>query len=105
MLTQIGKYKEAIEQFNKAEMGLNDDKFYFCKARTLSQMENFPEAVKYINKAIEINPNDPEYYVLKITCLTFMQKHHQATRCYKDGLKVNRFFFAKYPEMDSIFNV
>jgi tetratricopeptide (TPR) repeat protein len=108
-LAMLGKYKEAIEQFDKAiEFGSDFDgldKVYFGKASALSQLNKNADSVTWASKAIELNPNDPQYYVLKMTGLTLWGKHNRTTKVYQEGMKKGRNFFDEFPGIHEAFGV
>ena len=105
LLGTMKRYKESMEQFDKAiELGPEVDKIYFAnKAYILFEMKKFEEAVVCLNKAIQLNPYESEYYFHKIASLTRMKEHNEAIKCYFEGLKIDRNFFASWPGIDRIF--
>jgi tetratricopeptide (TPR) repeat protein len=52
------KYKEAEETFTKLiSIGLKWSEIYYSRAMARSELNNFPAALKYLNRTLKLNPN------------------------------------------------
>ena len=75
----MGDFHEGIEFSNKlVELGLADADDYFHMALAWDQQGNSANAVRYYNKAIEIKPAEPTYYLRKSNCLVKARKFDDA---------------------------
>ena len=62
-LENLNKYKEAIENYEKAiKVNPNQDNYYNNLGISLHNLKKYKEAIKNYEKAIKINPNDANYY-------------------------------------------
>jgi tetratricopeptide (TPR) repeat protein len=64
-----------------------DPKPYYIKASTLNYMKNFDEAVKTFQSAIELNPNECEYYGGLGDAYYNLQKGDLAIEAYKKAIQ------------------
>ena len=60
---------------------------YFFYSQLAILNEDFEEAIKYLDKALKINPYDEHCYNDKALCLADLGNTEEALRCIEEGLK------------------
>lgn len=94
---RAGKLNEAIEHFKMAEkINSENDLLLFNYSMLLSDMKQNRKALLKINKAIEINPDDPEYYNLKGSILIGKTSFNEAEETFKKAIGINPNYGAPY---------
>ncbi len=90
MLTDSGKYNEAIAAYDKA-IGINpqDSLAWNGKGIVLDELGKFDEAIKAYNKAIEIDPQYFEAWINKGVGLVNLNKYDEAKASYEKEIKIN----------------
>jgi len=96
MLTNSGKYNEAIMAYNKA-IEIDPQNYLAWNGRgvVLDELGKFDEAIKAYNKAIEIDPQYFEAWTNKEVDLVNLNKYDEATASYENGIKINPFWEGK----------
>jgi len=86
-----GRYKEAAKLYREAMVLDSENELYYIRlAKIILQQENNPEAAKkLVQKAIELNPGNPEQYL--ILGLIFREKGQReaAIAQFEKGLKID----------------
>jgi tetratricopeptide (TPR) repeat protein len=63
---ELGNYKEALESIeNLIEINSNDCDAYIMKANVLNGLKKFDDSIEWCNKAIRIDSNKPEVFIIK----------------------------------------
>src|ERR1035437_5797924 len=90
MLTDSGKYNEAIAAYDKA-IGINpqDSLAWNGKGIVLDELGKFDEAIKAYNKAIEIDPQYFEAWINKGVGLVNLNNYNEAKASYEKEIKIN----------------
>jgi tetratricopeptide (TPR) repeat protein len=61
-LSSLGRFEEALENFNIAEEEYKSDELYAGRAIVYSNLDKTEKALQDLNTAIRINPNDARYF-------------------------------------------
>ena len=95
----VGIYSEVIDVNFKLKILGTTDKFPLKKAYKanefleigvyLSNNKDHEEALKYFNKALELNPAYDKILIRKANELVHLRKYHEALECYDTVLKKN----------------
>ncbi|XRO76969.1 tetratricopeptide repeat protein [Methanocaldococcus sp. 10A] len=85
-LLEDGKYKKALKMFDKA-LKIEPNNFYALLGMSLAytKLNKLEEALKYVNKALEIAP-DTNALFHKAWLLTFLEQYENALKCFDDVL-------------------
>lgn len=67
----------------------DNDGIFFLKAQIAHAMDDEKNALTYINKAIEIDPYDPDYFGLKAGILLQLKKYKEGLYMADEGLNLN----------------
>ncbi|CAD8055013.1 unnamed protein product [Paramecium primaurelia] len=97
-LSQLEKYEEAIECFDKAI--LMDSKLlssYLNKGQALKRLKKYQEAIECYEKAIQINPksspawnNKGNWFLMSLgQVLCYLKKYKEALQCYDIAIMIN----------------
>jgi len=73
------------------------------KSIVLSDMGIYDEALENINKAISLNPQKGDYYFTKIKYCVCQRKRNEAIECFKEGLKIEKNMFNRWPGFATLF--
>lgn len=107
-----GKDKEALdlakETLRMDEASL-DPKSYIANllntiACTYANEHKFTEAIEYIDKAITLDPNEPDYYDSKGEILLMQGKNEEALAMWRKVLEINSNFLEDYPDGTNLSN-
>ncbi len=58
-------HAQAIKHYDHAIRARKDDKTYFNRAISYYEIDNFEKAINDLDRAIEVNGQNPEYYVIR----------------------------------------
>ncbi len=84
----IGRYEEAIEDFNQAEiLGVTNDILYTNRALTYFQLKQFNKSLTNYNKALLINPNNKIALSGRAELYFSERKYEKALEDYKEAQK------------------
>ena len=90
-LSDLGKFQEAIECYDKAiEINPDDAEAYYNKGNTLYNLGEYQQAIECYDKAIEINPDGVEAYNNKGNTLYKLGEYQQAIECYNKAIKLDK---------------
>ena len=90
MLTNSGKYNEAITAYDKAiEINPQNSLAWNGKGIVLDELGKFDEAIKAYNKAIEIDPQYFEAWTNNGVDLVNLNKFDEAKASYENEIKIN----------------
>jgi len=90
MLTNSGKYNEAITAYDKAiEINPHNSLAWNGKGIVLDELGKFDEAIKTYTKAIEIDPQYFEAWINKGVDLVNLNKYDEAKASYENEIKIN----------------
>nr|WP_051965343.1 tetratricopeptide repeat protein [Rickettsia tamurae] len=81
-----GEYKEALISFEEASNIITRSIYYHHKGKALLKLERAEEAIKAINKAIELKPDYAKAYNEKGYALASLAKHNEAISCYNKAV-------------------
>jgi len=70
-------------------LGLNTSASANQLGATLAAQKRFEESIEAFNKAIELNPNDPQLWVNKGSSYFYLRDMEQAHNCFQEALKIN----------------
>lgn len=93
-LDNLGKYKEAIDNYNIAIK--LDNKYalaYLNKGVSLGKQNKNLEAIENFDKVIELNPNSSEAYNNKGAALGNLNKYQEAVDNYNKAIELNPKYF------------
>ena len=82
------KFSEALDKFQQCyelqpeEAGLN-----YMIARTYFELKSYDKAQKYIDKSMELEPTQKEYYLVSAECSKKLNKIHEVINTYQKMLK------------------
>ena len=65
------------------------DEVYCGKATCLLHLNNLAEALKYFDKAINLNPCNEKAYMGKGRTMNLMGQHNEAIRCFNKAIRLN----------------
>ncbi len=89
-------YIKAIEYYQAANMISSNDVAYYRIARCYEELGDYDEALKNIEQAIEIDPNDDDYVSEKADLLYDMGRGKEAIEAYDQYVKANPEFYGGY---------
>ena len=96
-LYELGKYKEAIQCYDKAiDIDPDDADAYYNKGCALDSLEQYKEVIKYYDKAIEIDPDDADAYNNKGYALYCLKQYKEAIKCYDKVIEIDPDFALAY---------
>jgi diguanylate cyclase (GGDEF)-like protein len=78
LLVKQNKFNEAIDYFNSELSNLNDENIYYLLALSYYNKNEFPQALNYIDKSLNIKPNDNDYLKLKVKILFKLRDYKNA---------------------------
>jgi tetratricopeptide (TPR) repeat protein len=80
---ELGRYDEA-EKLYRSLIEIQPDNYngYIGLAKSLIERKNPVEAIKYCDKALEMNPQNARPWVLKAICLNLVGSRENAIRCF-----------------------
>lgn len=93
---QDSTYMKAIEYYQAANKISPNDVAYYRIACCYEELGDYDEALKNIEQAIEIDPNDDDYVSEKADLLYDMGRGKEAIAAYDQYIKVNPEFFGGY---------
>lgn len=81
------EYKTKLDTLKKKYVGQKEAEKYYVKALELEKKDKLKKAVKYCDKAINVDPYDVNYYKTKGNCLfnlkSLFKKHYEESlKCY-----------------------
>jgi tetratricopeptide (TPR) repeat protein len=111
-LLKEGRIQEAIEQFDKSlsiEPDLSGTRAkrlfaYQALARNFVLEEEYEEAVKYYNRVLEIETNQPEIYNELAHTFSLQRKYEQAIVNYRKALKIEPDNAVSHANLAEIYN-
>ena len=105
MKHRSGKLEEAMQDFQKSEkLNSENDLLLYNYALLLSDAEQYQKAHIKINKAIEINPNNPEYHNLKGSILMDISDFQGADQSFKKAIEINPKYGAPYYNLGYLYS-
>lgn len=96
-IDKISDYYNKVKETLKPKEYI-DKEIYWGKAYILKEQENYEEALKYISKAIEINPKSIDYYDIRSEILYKLKDYKNAIEDYTKLIENNpkpKFFLSK----------
>lgn len=92
-----GKFNYEFENFNEAiyyfdlalELKSDFDEAFYYKSLALAHLDEFDDALRTINKAIKINPNDDRFWNDKANFLTKLELMDEAYECFDKAIEIN----------------
>ena len=89
-LVKNGEYKEAIEFGESIEEKFSKDSdYYFIMGSIYYILEDASNALSYFEKALSLNPNDPETLLLKANVHAFLKEVEQVKDCCNKILEID----------------
>jgi tetratricopeptide (TPR) repeat protein len=90
-LFRLGWYEKSSRCFDKVTEQINDefDLAYYLKGYNLDYSGNHEEAIKYYEKAIDLNPNDADYWTSKGATLYDLKDYNKALQCFEKALELD----------------
>lgn len=92
MLSNIGKFDEAMEIFNKMKdvcpKSKSCDTLFFNIGNTLMQKKQFSEALNYVDKALKLNENKIAALTVKTKILMELGKEEESLKVFKNLIKI-----------------
>ena len=88
-LHQSGKIAEAQEIYLDLIKENDDDKLYFLLGTTYLQLKKFDEAIDYLNRSIQINPNLPNSYNSRGIVFSEIKQYEKAIIDYDKVISLN----------------
>lgn len=88
ILLSLGRYGESIEQLERIlTMKSNDEETIALIAISHFKNKDYRTAIEYINRGLEINPEDERLLSYKMLCCEFLDEYASAIRCGEKILK------------------
>lgn len=84
-----GKFDNSIAYFNKSLTYSEDPYSYGYLGMILRKQAKYDEALQIHNKAIQLDPQNPEHYYNKGVALAFMENHEEALTYFATTLNLN----------------
>ena len=101
---QTGNLGRALTEFKKAESIIpENDLVLFNYSLALSDFGDDKQALSKITKAIEINPNDEEYYNLQGSIFIDLSSFNEAETAFKKAISINPKFGGAYYNLGYLF--
>lgn len=97
--TQAGKFREAVMDYNTFYEAVSGDVnalFYFQREQAEMQCRMYQQALNDINKAIELNPEDVDFWVEKGSVLLRVNQLDEAITAFNKALSMNDQYAAAY---------
>ncbi|MBP0016201.1 MAG: tetratricopeptide repeat protein [Cyanobacteria bacterium SBLK] len=89
ILGQIGRYKEAIADYNKIiKINPESEDAYNNRGLTLKEIGKYEEVIRDYNTAIKINPKSEDAYKNRGLLLGQMERYEEAFADYNTALKI-----------------
>jgi tetratricopeptide (TPR) repeat protein len=89
-LDSLGRYKLAIECFDKAiEIDANNSKTWNSKGSVFGSIAQYELAIECFDKAIEIGPISPNILKNKGTSLHYLGKYDEAIKCFDQAIEID----------------
>ena len=95
-LHQSGKIVEAQEIYLELIKGNDDDKLYFLLGTSYLQLKKFDEALNYLNRSIQINPDLPNSYNNRGIVFSEIKQYEKAIMDYDKVILLNPKFLEAY---------
>lgn len=93
---ELELYKEALDDINFA-INLKADAYnYFLRGVIYHEMDEFSSAVLEYNRAINIDPSDPDYYYYRGNSKTWLKDHNGAISDYDITININSEYSEAY---------
>jgi len=87
-------FRKASRLIKKALTAARKEKnwfyIYYFTAQEYILKERFKEAIKYLDKALKLNPSDPLSYNDKAICLAEIGRFREAEKIFDEGIRRNR---------------
>lgn len=96
---QLGQYPQAVADYNlyyDMAGGKVNDMFYFYREQANFRLGDLDAALKDIQEAIKLNPNDPSYHAEEASVFTRMEKYAEALSSVDKALALAPEFAACY---------
>jgi len=101
---RTGNLEKALAEFEKAEVFLpENDLLLYNYAMSLSDVGSNKDALLKISKAIDINPNDAEYFNLKGTIFLELSSFIEAKAEFKNAVRLNPKYGGAYYNLGYLF--
>jgi len=78
LLVKQSKFNEAIDYFDSELSNLNDENIYYLLALSYYNRNEFQQALNYIDKSLNISPNDNDHLKLKLKILFKLKDYKKA---------------------------
>lgn len=89
LLSAIGKYSDALKEFNKLEKKEGVSEMVILEKEKIYMAQGKPEkALGEIMKLVEANPKEPRYYGMLAESYTNLQQYDKATEAYEKLLEI-----------------
>jgi len=86
----LGNYRQAIEDFNKAiEIKSDNAVAYYNRGNVYTDLGNYRQAIAELNRAIEINPGYAEAYSNRGNAYKSIGNYRQAIEDYNRAIEIN----------------
>jgi tetratricopeptide (TPR) repeat protein len=92
-LCDQGKYKEAIEWYDRAiAADASDPEIWYNKSIALLKLGRAHQALACCEKATHLNPHNVDYWLNQGASLNLLNKPEEALRCFDSGLEVESMY-------------
>jgi tetratricopeptide (TPR) repeat protein len=89
-LRSLGKYDEAIQEYDKAiEINPHDYEARIKQKLAFGDLDNYDEIIKAYDEAIRQDPNDAAAWTKKGWALNHQSKYDEAIKCYDEALRLD----------------
>jgi stress-induced-phosphoprotein 1 len=89
-LFKAQKYPDAKKEYEEAiRRNPKDAKIYSNLAGCLNKLGAAPDAIRALDKCLELDPTFVRAYARKGQAHSLMKEHHKALKAYEDGLKID----------------
>jgi tetratricopeptide (TPR) repeat protein len=106
-LSRLGRYKEAIELYDKAleSQSINPAAIWFNRGLALCDLERYAEAVESCDKAIEHERNSPRVWHVRGIALTRLKRYEEAVLSYENAVEYEPNSIEAWFEKGSILDI
>jgi len=102
----LGEFKEAKTAFNRIlTLNPKEDIAWSYLAKLSAEKGEYPDAIKYVLKAIEYNPNYYNYWIDYGDYLRYSSKYEEAAKAFTKAIEITPDYFLAYVYRASMYEI
>ena len=96
-LMQQRKFDKALPVFlHLLEINQNDSDLYYMAGQCFRFINNIPEAIQFLSKAVSINDNEPQYFLALGIAYQLNENYEKAIELLKNAIRLDDKLFTAY---------